>query len=639
MKLRLFGLLTAFALVLTMFGSLLPGSAAEETLTASAADSDFYFANGQMSEQVLRNYLSRAVTYMGLCAEGNRGLNNLGIEEDIRFLLRTGTKFVSRAALFAWACTSASEVEKHYEYAEINAKKVHAADPEIILQAFTAEIVHKGVVNNMEIPAWVFEAFGEEPEKRNFVFDDMIIESLGPNYWGPEKGVPDWSRPEAQRWFYYCMVRYIDAGYESIHCPDASYITEKGAFDPADLAAVDKVLTMCRQYAKTHARRGLVLFHNFFPMEYGCTKIGDRLVFDIAGNGLVPNETEYNEDTGAYECKISYPEGSYWCTWFGRATGGEHPLGFTVETCPTILEFDNYGPLSMELNVSNGPAFGTWGYDDITWFATQPEEYRNQFLKYLDEYTSTNCLSSTGERQYYILYPGRRCITPQPNYPVIKYTPGELFNVDYLLDCGTQDRFAAEAVKNIKGTHYELTCYYFYRANRNSDGCPLGFNQEDTIREIFLGKNAPEDPKWDTVVLPAKYMPEGTDTTTKGNAVSTTKKPVATTKGTGNQSGTATTTPGVADSVPDDTVSAPADTDMSTEETSLPDTSVGDAVPDSSAEASTDDAASAGTSKSDDVVGGKPAKAPVWPFIVGGVVLLAAVGVIVLVVIKKKQAV
>ena len=198
----------------------------------------------------------------------------------------------------------------------------------------------------------------------------------------------------------------------------------------AELQALDRVMGLCREYAKAHARRGVVLFHSFFSMQDGGCKIGDRLLFDIQGNGLVPNETAYNEKTGAYECRISEPNGSYWCTWLGRSAGGRHPLGFDCEACPTLLEFDNYGQQG-ELNVSNGPAFGTWGFDDISWFATQPEAYRNAFLLYLEEYTTTHCLSSKNARQYYILFPMRRCLTASPLDPTVTYTPGTASTADF----------------------------------------------------------------------------------------------------------------------------------------------------------------------------------------------------------------
>lgn len=59
-------------------------------------------------------------------------------------------------------------MERHFALAREYAERVHAADPEIILNAFTAEIVRRGCTDGTPIPAWVFEAFGKEPEPRNF---------------------------------------------------------------------------------------------------------------------------------------------------------------------------------------------------------------------------------------------------------------------------------------------------------------------------------------------------------------------------------------------------------------------------------------------------------------------------------------
>ncbi len=472
----------------------------------AAKTTEFTF-NGTMSEAVLRRYLSRAVSGLGICAEQK---DDLILEENIRFLRRTGAKFVSRAAVFAWTCTSAAQVETHFSLAKAHAKTIHDADPEIILQAFAAEIVRRSYVDSIAIPNWVFEAFGEKPEKRNFRFADIISEKLGADYWGNDAGYPDWSRPEAQRWYYWCIRRYIDCGYESIHMQETMRrVGESGYAE--ELAALDRVMGLCRDYARTHARRGIVLFHSFFSMQDGGCKIGDRLLFDIQGNGLVPNETAYNDSTGAYECRISEPNGSYWCTWLGRAAGGKHPLGFTCETCPTLLEFDNYGQQG-ELNVSNGPAFGTWGFDDISWFATQPASYRNQFLLYIEKYTKTHCLSSQNGRQYYILFPMRRCITASPLDPTVDYTPGKDFSADFLADYAEWDDIDVQ-VKF--GGRYTLKSTGYYVANRQSDGCPNGFGQEDTIRQIFLGKNAAEDPALTRVVLPQAYRSSSSGTTTR----------------------------------------------------------------------------------------------------------------------------
>ena len=498
----------------------------------AAKTSEFSF-DGTMSEAVLRRYLSRAVSGLGICAEQK---DDLILEENIRFLRRTGTKFVSRAAVFAWTCTSKAEVDTHFARAKAHAAAIHAADPEIILQAFAAEIVRRSYVNAIAIPDWVFRAFGEQPEQRNFRFEDIINTKLGPDYWGSGAGYPDWSRPEAQRWYYWCIVRYIDCGYESIHMQETTRRVGEEGYE-AELQALDRVMGLCREYAKTHARRGVVLFHSFFSMQDGGCKIGDRLLFDIQGNGLVPNETAYNEKTGAYECRISEPNGSYWCTWLGRSVGGRHPLGFDCEACPTLLEFDNYGQQG-ELNVSNGPAFGTWGFDDISWFATQPEAYRNAFLLYLEEYTKTHCLSSKNARQYYILFPMRRCLTASPLDPTVTYTPGKAFNADFLAEYTEWDQIDVE-VKF--GGRYTLKSVGYYVANRQSDGCPNGFGQEDTIREIFLGKNAAEDPSLPQVVLPEAYRSAGT---TAGLESKPTAAAAASSTGGRSTAGSGVTAPG-----------------------------------------------------------------------------------------------
>lgn len=96
-----------------------PLGTASPSLSASAASS-FSFQNS-MSETVLKNYLFRAVTFQGLCGEG--GDENMLFDEDLRMILRTGAKFVSRAALFAWTSTSVDQVGKHFLYAEKMVKK------------------------------------------------------------------------------------------------------------------------------------------------------------------------------------------------------------------------------------------------------------------------------------------------------------------------------------------------------------------------------------------------------------------------------------------------------------------------------------------------------------------------------------
>lgn len=565
--------------------------AAVPSLSASAASS-FSF-QGSMSETVLKNYLSRAVTFQGLCGEG--GEENMLFDEDLRMLLRTGAKFVSRAALFAWTSTSVDQVEKHFSYAEKMAKKVHDADSEIILQAFVAEIVRKSYVDKIAVPDWVFRAFGKTPENRNFSFDKIIDKKKGADYWGSNAGYPDYSNEETLMWYYYCICKYIDAGYESIHIQEGT--------DTSEYANVDKLLKMGREYAKTHARRGIVLFHNFFDMTTGGNKIGNRLLFDIQGNGLVPNETV--KENGALKCRIGSPK-DFWCTWFGRSAGGEHPLGFTTDICPTLLEFDNYGQQGT-LGVSNGEAFGTWGYDDITWFAVQPEWYRNEFLLYLDNYMKSNGLTKEGKQAYFCLYPMRRVITAQPNWPETIYKPGKSYSTDFLFAyCESKLENISVNVKS--DGSFQLTSKAYYRANRQSDGCPNGFNQEDTIRQIFLGKNAAENPKYNTVILPAGYQPDGNGTPHETSSQASSKA-IAKVSSAEEKSSSA--------------VSADSDTDASGESSAIT----------ASSSLSSNELSSEITAL------GQPKRKSVWPaiWITAGVLAVAAGGIVAFLCFRRKQ--
>ena len=45
------------------------------------------------------------------------------------------------------------------------------------------------------------------------------------------------------------------------------------------------------------------------------------------------------KEDGALKCKLcDVTEND--CTWIGRSEGGEHPLGFSIDNCLTIIEFD-----------------------------------------------------------------------------------------------------------------------------------------------------------------------------------------------------------------------------------------------------------------------------------------------------------
>ena len=471
-----------------------------QTLTASAETNNFTF-NGSMSEDALRSYASRAVTLAGLCAEG---LSEDPIfEEDLRMVQRTGAKYIGRAAYYSWSGNmSAAQIEQHYAIAAKKAELVHKADPDIILQAGVFEIMYKETVNNTAIPSWVFQAFDLPVVRRNFNWYDMQFPSgsqYSGDFWGSsEAAVPYIVRLETQMYFYYCICRYIDAGYESIHLGQAEMMM---GYAGNSLAIYwDTVTTKARAYAHNNGRRKLILFDAHDNIDSGGIKVGNRLVMDIQAAALVPIETYYQN--GALMCTINDYSSGNSLQWIGRSDGGEHPLGFTIAHNITILEFDNYGGNGNH-DVPTSGTFHVWGYDDITWFAVQPDWYRNQFMLECDAYLKSHCLDSNGNQVYFLQPSCRRILSADPDYPVITYTPdNKFFNNTFLNDyIGNEE---TTAVNN--NNTYTLTITKSYRANRQSDGCPNGFGQENTIRQIFLGTNAVENPELNAVVLPSGYV-------------------------------------------------------------------------------------------------------------------------------------
>lgn len=190
--------LTSIGLLLILAGS-----------TVSARD---YRFDGKMSEEVLRNYLSRSMTMMYLLTGHGDFADNL------RMMTNCGVKFAGRA-VYQWGREEGGEssLPRKLERAQENAAQIHAADPEIILQACIFEIVSRDV-EKLPIPAWAFEALGQPVEERNFRYEEMTYPSgRGKGQWGREASVPDVSRAETKLWFYYLARSYIDIGCEAIH--------------------------------------------------------------------------------------------------------------------------------------------------------------------------------------------------------------------------------------------------------------------------------------------------------------------------------------------------------------------------------------------------------------------------------------
>lgn len=384
------------------------------TLAAGEPTKNYAF-NGPIPREVLENYLSRAITEMGLLHEGGE------LDENIRMLKNVGAKFIGRA-IFCWGNEPfLLDLQKN---APKRAEAVHAADPEMILQACVFEIITRRV-EEIPIPAYVFKAFGMEPQDRSFDYDAMFSD-WGKNVWRSDQSVPDISLPETRLWFYYASTVYIDIGCEAIHFGQVDFMSQKHPEHWAD------VLTKIREYAKDHARRGWVLCDGHVP-SHGMVVDG-KLLLDFHSFPLRVKEVKNQPQRGTLE--MNYLDSIY-----GRSKGGITPSGWPCEHLPYLAEIDNWdrGPREKR-GKSTADSCWVWGFDEIDWFANQPEAYRNEWLEYAWNWFFEH--DPDGRLQM----PGRRCLH-DPN-------PG----------------------------HGDL-----YRANARSDAAPNGFNQEETIKKIWSG--------------------------------------------------------------------------------------------------------------------------------------------------------
>ncbi len=398
-------------------------SIASSSLYAAEGDRNYSF-DGSMSRTVLENYLSRAVTHMGLCS-ASADSTTQSLDDDIRMLLGIGAKFVGRAS-FVWDLPGdlpAGE-EKHFQKVKDVAAKVHKVDPEMILQACVFEAVFPGV-EKIPVPDWVFAEFGLPVEKRGFDYEAMLYrDGRRVGQWRQVGSVPDMSQLETRLWFYYRSRRYIDCGTEAIHFGQVMIMDEA---DPGHRHWFD-MLTRVRAYARENARRHFVLCDAHTP---GRAADG-KLLFDFHSFPLRPDEVK-----GKPMQAVLHRHGP--AKIYGRSLGGVTPSGWSCESLPYLVEFDNWG-----YSGKGGQDVGgiwIWGYDDICWFARLDREYGASFLRYAIDWLGQH----------------------DPN--------GRL-------QIATRRKLAAPVNGN-----------RIYCANTPSEACPTGFGMEEAIKEIWQARD------------------------------------------------------------------------------------------------------------------------------------------------------
>ncbi|MCI8287071.1 MAG: hypothetical protein HFH89_05325 [Lachnospiraceae bacterium] len=387
---------------------------------------DFTF-DGKISKPVLENYLSRAVTAAGLYESDT-------LEDDLRVLQKIGAKFLGRAS-GVWYMEEPDE--EHFEKSRLLAERVHEMDPEIILQACIFEMVVERM-EEVEIPLHVLQAFGQKEERRHFRLEDTLFPGEPKDFRhhreGKDKngGIPDLSRTEAAMWFYYRATRYIDCGYEALHMGQVHLYT---ANDPG-MAKTVELFDKIRKYAAAHGRRHKILMD---AHTHG-VNIRGKLLFDY--HAMPFTRVALLEEEGQKLVLVRE----------GFSEGGVNPDGWSAESMPYLMEYDNWGGRVVadpeKLTRQELAARDWWGYDQIAWFANQPEEERNRFLEYTYRWTEITNVNA------YFEVPFRRMLS----------------------DAWIETDRADNGSRDIQ---------HFYQCNRKSPSCPMGFSQEDTICRIW----------------------------------------------------------------------------------------------------------------------------------------------------------
>jgi len=419
------GRLCRLAAVCFVAGSLFGPQRMDAAETSSTGRSRDYHFEGTISREVLENYLDRSVTMAYFLvtgkAEGNRQYRHR--DDDVRLIRNIGAKFIGRA-IYRWNGEGRLNDPNFWAGAKTLIDKVHAFDPDVIFQGCLFETISTQV-NRVPIPSWVFTDFDLSVEDRTFSYEAMLNkDGKLVNHWR-RASVPDVTRRETQLWFYYLAGSYLDLGCEALHLGQVALI---GMADP-DLREWSRLVARIRAYAKTHARRKLVLLDAHVPTE-GMIVDGVSL---LDFNSFPMRIKEVPDKPYEAVLEVNHLDGIY-----KRSKGCLSPSGWSCSNLPYLVEFDNFGR-SRNPNVADTKSIFVWGWDEISWFSLQPEQYRNDWLVY-----AYNWIKQT-----------------DPN--------GHLqMPVSRMISCP----------KETQGS---------YRANTESPDCPIGYSQEETIKRIWNG--------------------------------------------------------------------------------------------------------------------------------------------------------
>ena len=354
-------------------------------------DMTYYFQDA-ITQEVLCNYLSRAVT---ISLENSFVPNSRNSTHVSKFILDTGAKYICRAAT-CWS--PGPEDYETYSGQMSFIKSVHAKDPDVVFEACVFECISTKV-NDIPVPAWVLEAFDLPVTERNFSFEAMCFpDGSYKNQWGEGTSVPDITRQETMLFLYYRACQYIKLGYEGLHMGQVHLIGR----DDKNWENWTTLLSMIRAFALDNARRGFVFIN---AHTHGLVGTDGVLLFDFH---MYPSRPMADDSQQAHAPTEDDPQratfrAGHSDSIYGKSLGGMTYSGWECDSLPYLVELDNYGDDAASLNVPSPDDMRTWGMDEITWYANQPAWYRAEFLEYAYQWVMT-----VAEGDGFFAMPGQR---------------------------------------------------------------------------------------------------------------------------------------------------------------------------------------------------------------------------------------
>ncbi len=384
-----------------------------------------YFDEKGISRETLEYYLSRSVTMAEFLAEDpyvNDGTYPYKAD-DLRMIRNIGAKFIGRA-IYRWGKESTLNNPDFWRQARKLIDEVHKKDPEVIFQAAVFEAVGR-MADSVPIPEWTFKALGLPVEQRYFRYDSMLnLKGKLVDHWGKGRSVPDITRTEAQLWLMFLSGSYMNLGCEALHMGQIALI----GMEDKDYRHWSQFLAKVRAYAKDHTRRHWVLLDAHTPS--GGMVANGKSLLDFNSFPLRIKEVVDKPQQGVLQV-------GYLDALFKRSEGGITPSGWACESLPYLVEFDNFG-VSRNPGVADTTSHFIWGYDEISWFYLQPEEYRNKWLWYARDW-----LAKT-DKNGFLQMPICRIVSLGRGKPMIRN-----------------------------------------RGNTKSPACPMGINVEETVKAIW----------------------------------------------------------------------------------------------------------------------------------------------------------